>query len=87
MSHNISVSQRTKHDDVRFRFRFVNLYVMEGFIKVILVKTDENDVDFFTKNLSVDKYNKHSDKLISNKGVQDREFARLICAKHTVMAS
>ena len=42
---------------------------MEGFIKVIFVKTDENDADLFTKNLSGDKYSKRSDKLISNKGV------------------
>ena len=67
MSDNISVSQRIKHVDVRFRF--VQQYVMEGFIKVIFVKTDENDADLFTKNLSGDKYSKHSDKLISNKGV------------------
>ena len=65
MSDKISVSQRTKHVDVRFRF--IQQYVMEGFIKVIFVKTDENDADLFTKNLSGDKYSKHSDKLFSNK--------------------
>ena len=42
---------------------------MEGFIKVFFVRTDQNDADLFTKNLSGDKYKKHADKLISNKGV------------------
>ena len=66
MSDNISVSKRTKHVDVRYRF--VQQIVMEGFIKVIFVRTDENDTDLFTKNLSEDKYKKHADKLIVNKG-------------------
>ena len=67
MSENISVSQRTKHVDVRFRF--VQQFTMEGFIKVIFVRTDENDMDLFTKNLSGDKYKKYANKLITNKGV------------------
>ena len=43
-------------------------FTMEGFIKVIFVKTDENDADLFTKNLNGEKYKLHSDKLIINKG-------------------
>ena len=46
MSENISVSQRTKHVDVRYRF--VQQFTMEGFIKVIFVRTDENDADLFS---------------------------------------
>ena len=42
---------------------------MEGFIKVIFVRIDENDADLFTKNLNGDKYKKHADKLITDKGV------------------
>ena len=67
MSENISVSQRTKHVDVRFRF--VQQFTMEGFIEVILMRTDENNADLLTKNLSGDKYKKHADKMITNKGV------------------
>ena len=54
MSDNISVSQRTKHVDVRYRF--VQQFSLDGFIKVVFVKTDENDADLFTKNLEGDKY-------------------------------
>ena len=66
MSDNISVSQRTKHVDVRFRF--VQQFTLENFIKVIFVKSEDNDADLFTKNLSGEKHKKHSDKLIINKG-------------------
>ena len=66
MSENISVLQRTKHVDVRFRF--VQQFTMEGSIKVIFMRTDENDADLFTKNLNGEKYKLHSDKLIINKG-------------------
>ena len=67
MSDNISVSQRTKHVDARYQF--VQQFSLEGFIKVIFVKTDENDADLFTKNLDGEKYEKHSEKLIVDKGV------------------
>ena len=33
------------------------------------MRTDENDADLFTKHLSEDKYKKHADKLVINKGV------------------
>ena len=32
------------------------------------MKTDENNADLFTKNLSGEKYKKHADKLIIKKG-------------------
>ena len=65
ISDNILASESSKHVDVRYRF--VQQFVMEGFIKVIFVRTDENDADLFTKNLSGDKHKKHADKLIVNK--------------------
>ena len=65
MSENIAVSQRTKHVDVRYRF--VQQFVFDGFIKVIFVKTADNDADIFTKNLSSELYKQHADKLVTNK--------------------
>ena len=41
---------------------------MESFIKVVFVRTDENDVDLFTKNPSGEKYKKDADKFMINKG-------------------
>jgi len=52
MSENVSVSQRTKHVDIRYRF--VQDFVLDGFIKVICVRTNNNDSDIFTKNLGSD---------------------------------
>ena len=57
---------RTKHVDVRYRF--VQQFSLDGFIKVIFVKTDENDADLFTKNLGGEKYDEHSKKMIVDKG-------------------
>ena len=66
MSENVSVSQRTKHVDVRYRF--VQEFVFDGFIKVIFVKTENNDSDIFTKNLGGVLHERHSKKMIVEKG-------------------
>ena len=66
MSDDISVSQRTKHVDVRCRF--VQQFCLEGFVKVIFVETDENDADLFAKNLDREKHTKHAGKLVADEG-------------------
>ena len=66
---NVSVSQRTKHVDIRLRF--VNQFVFEGFIKIIFVKSEDNDSDIFTKNLSGDAFDRHSKKLVVEKGKEE----------------
>jgi len=66
MSENVSVSQRTKHVDIRYRF--VQEFVLDGFIKVMFVKTEDNDADIFTKNLGGDLHDRHSKKMIIKKG-------------------
>ncbi len=47
MTENVAVSQRTKHIDVRYRF--VQEFVMDEFLKIIFVRTAENQADIFTK--------------------------------------
>ena len=64
MSNKVAVSQRTKYIDIRYRF--VQEFVMDGFLKIIFVKSEENNADLMTKNLSKDLYQKHSRKLISD---------------------
>jgi len=66
MSENVSVSTRTKHVDIRYRF--VQEFVLDGFLKIIFVRTKMNDADIFTKNLGEDLYNCHSRKMITEKG-------------------
>ena len=66
MSENVSVSQRTKYVDIRYRF--VQEFVLDRFIKVIFVRTEDNDSDIFTKNLGGDLHERHSKKMIVGKG-------------------
>ena len=62
MHENVVVSNRTKHVDVRYHF--VREFVQDGFIKVIFVKSEENDADLFNKNLNGELHWKHASKLI-----------------------
>jgi hypothetical protein len=65
MANNISISPRTKHIDVRYRF--ITELIENGLIEVKFVKTEENDSDGFTKNLNGDLYDKHKAKYIVDK--------------------
>ena len=66
MSENVAVSQRTKHVDVRYRF--VQEFVFDNFIKVIFVRANDNDADIFTKNISGELHDRHAKKMIIQKG-------------------
>jgi len=65
LSNNLSTSQRTKHIDVRYHF--IREFVEDGFIKITFVRTMENDADIFTKNLSGDVFECHSQKIVGAK--------------------
>ena len=69
MSENVAISQRTKHVDVRYKF--VREFVFEKFIKVIFVKTEDNDDDLFNNNLPGGLHEKHSKKLLTVKGTEN----------------
>ena len=62
MSENVAILNRTKHVDVRYHF--VREFVQDGFIKVIFVKSEENDADLFNKNLGSELHWKHANKLL-----------------------
>jgi transposase InsO family protein len=57
---NSTSGQRTRHIDIRYHF--VRELVEEGIINISFVKTLENDADVYTKNLSADLFNKHTEK-------------------------
>jgi hypothetical protein len=65
MGENISISQRTKHVDVRAKF--VTEMIVEGILKVIFVRSEDNDADIFTKNLAKDLHQEHARKMIEPK--------------------
>jgi len=65
MAENIHVGQRTKHVDICWRF--VNEFVEDGFLKVIFVRSEDNDADLFTKNVKGELFEKHSKKMIEKR--------------------
>ena len=62
---NNSTSSQSKHIDVRMKY--VNEYAEDGMLKIVFVKTEENDADILTKNLGGDLHEEHSKKLVGNK--------------------
>jgi hypothetical protein len=62
LGNNSSVGQRTKHIDIRSHF--VREYIEDDVIKLVFVRTADNEADIFTKNTSEDLFNKHSSKFI-----------------------
>ena len=57
MASNIMTTSLTKHVDIRYKY--VNEFVEAGIVKVIFVKSAENDSDILTKNLSTELHEKH----------------------------
>ena len=47
MSNNIMTTTHTYH--VNVKYKYINVYVKDGVIKIILVKIQENDSDIMTK--------------------------------------
>ena len=65
MSENTSTSGRTKHVDMRYHY--VNEMVLDGFLKIKFVKTEENVEDIFTKNMSSEAYKKLTPAFLAQK--------------------
>ena len=63
---NVAISDRTKHIDIRAKF--VTQMCLDGFLKVIFVKSENNDSDIFTKNLPSELHREHARKMVSEKG-------------------
>ncbi len=62
LAENVMTSQQTKHIDIRYHF--VREFVENGFIKIIFVRTADNTADIFTKNVTGDLHDKHTEKLV-----------------------
>ena len=50
-----------------FRYKYVNEYVDDGAVKIIFIKSADNDSNILTKNLSAEFYKKHSMKMVGEK--------------------
>jgi hypothetical protein len=57
MMENSSSGVRTRHVDIRYHF--VYEHVVDDFIKIVFVKSCDNDANLFTKNVSKHTSTKH----------------------------
>jgi hypothetical protein len=62
LTNNCTTSNRTKHVDVRRHF--VREYTQSGAIKVVFVRSEDNDSDMMTKNVAGNLYEKHAAKVL-----------------------
>ena len=62
LANNFTTGPRTKHIDIRAHF--VRELIINGILKVVFVKSEDNDADIFTKNVSEDLFVKHKEKLM-----------------------
>jgi len=65
LSENATTSGRTKHVDTRYHY--VHEYIEGKFIKIIFVRSEDNDSDIFTKNTSGELHAKHTSKMTSQR--------------------
>ena len=61
MASNITTFCHTK--DVDIRYKYVNEYVEDRVVKIVFVKSDDNDSNILTKNLNAELHVKHSKKV------------------------
>jgi hypothetical protein len=61
MAENANSGVRTRH--INTRYHFIREHVEDVFIKIVFVKTDDNDSDLFTKNVNKYTYKKHVVKI------------------------
>ena len=60
LAQNAVSGPRMKHVDIRYHF--VRDYIEDGIIKIIFVRSEENDSNIFTKKLGEEAFNKHCKK-------------------------
>ena len=83
LANNSSVSERTKHVDLRAHF--VRDMIKDQVIEIIVVKSAENDGDIMTKNQRVQHYMYAKSKLVytvlemnEKKDIEDEETGRML---------
>ena len=58
MTSNITTTSCTKH--VVIMYKYVNEYVEDGVVKIVFLKSADNDSNILIKNLSTDVHEKYS---------------------------
>jgi hypothetical protein len=60
LANNYATSQRTKHIDIRAHF--LREYIEDGVLKVVFIRSEDNDADIFTKNTADELFHSHAEK-------------------------
>ena len=68
LANNKAIGQRTKHIDIRYHF--VREYVEDGILKIVYIKTKDNDSDILTKNTNAKTFWRHVKEFMNNDEVQ-----------------
>jgi len=63
MSNNVTTAGPTRH----IRTMFVRKHVEDGTVKIVFVRSEDNDSDMMTKNVSSNLHSRHSSKVIWRK--------------------
>ena len=64
LGNNAKQSVRTKYIDVRYHF--IRKYIVDGMVETVFVPSEENDWVIFTKSVPKEKYEKHTNKFMTN---------------------
>jgi hypothetical protein len=64
LANNYTTGPRTKHIDIRVHF--VRDLILAEILRVVFVRTDDNDADIFTKNVGEELFDRHSVKLVED---------------------
>ena len=62
---NITTTSYIKHMDIRYKY--VDEYVEDEVVKIVFVKSADNDNNILIKNLSTELYEKHSKKMVGKR--------------------
>ena len=65
LANNITTTSYPKHVDIRYNY--VNENVEDVIVKIVFVKSADNNNDILTKNLSADLHAKHLKKMVGGK--------------------
>jgi hypothetical protein len=71
IAENSTATPKSKHIDTRAKY--VAKYITDGFLKIIFVKSEENQSDMLTKNVSNETLEKHSERYICTKEELDQD--------------
>jgi hypothetical protein len=65
MSENATATSRTRHVDARYHF--VREFIVDGYIKIVFVCSEDNHSDGFTKNVNNQTYERHVEHFIADR--------------------